>query len=351
MRDKQATEVFMKTFWTTTDLRKLFKLNNKISQQTLLNAEEKGEIPKAQRVPRGNTQVRQWSFEQLPFIGEKFGFLKKPSSQKVICVYTAKGGVLKTTLAYFLARIFAIHGLKTIIIGLDIQCSITDIALPPTEPAESLEEYGEIEQNQGLFQYMYEKKPLKNVIKKTNLPTLDIIPETPSLNILEKKMRVESRREYLFKDKLLPHLREYDVIIFDNGPSWNQLIENALTASDVIISPIGCDIGTYQALQTNLTTLFEFKEIMNLQWQNMFLVPTLLEKTKLSQQIYGSYLNQYDKLIIPRPIRRGAIGQEANLLKQSVMETDPSSPLAQDYYELISDLWERILNEENDNGS
>jgi hypothetical protein len=28
------------------------------------------------------------------------------------------------------------------------------------------------------------------------------------------------------------------------------------------------------------------------------------------------------------------------------METDPSSPLAQDYYELVTDLWDRILNEE-----
>lgn len=336
----------MKTFWTTTDLRKLYRLDNKISQQTLLNAEERGEIPTAHRVPRGNTQVRQWNLEQLPYIGEKFGFLKKPSSQKIICVYTAKGGVLKTTLSYFLARIFAIHGFKTLIIGLDIQCSITDIALP-VETAESLEDYGEIEQNQGLFQYLYENKGLTHVIKKTNLPTLDIIPETPSLNVLEKKMRVEPRREYIFKDKLIPHLSEYDIIIFDNGPSWNQLIENALTTSHIIVSPIGCDIGTYQALQTNLATLLEFKDIMKLQWQNTFLIPTLLEKTKLSQQIYGSYLNQYDKLIIPRPIRRGVIGQEANLLKQSVIETDPSSLLAQDYYELISDLWDRILNENN----
>jgi chromosome partitioning protein len=336
----------MKTFWTTTDLRKLYRLNNKISIQTLLNAEEKKEIPEAQRVSRGTTSVRQWSLEQLPQIGEKFGFIKKPPSQKVICIYTAKGGVLKTTLSYFLARIFALHGLKTLIIGLDIQCSITDIALPNDDPAESLEEYNQTEPNQGLFQYMYENKSLKDIIKRTNLPTLDIIPETPSLNVLEKKMRVESRREYLFKDKLLPHLKEYDIIIFDNGPSWNQLIENALTASDVVISPIGCDIGTYQALQTNLATLTEFKDIMGLKWENTYLVPTLLEKTKLSQQIYGSYLNQYDKSIIPRPIRRGVIGQEANLLKLSVMETDPSSPLAQDYYELVTDLWDRILNEE-----
>ena len=105
-----------KLYWSSTDLHKLFKLDEKIkSRQTLLNAEERGEIPKAERIPRGTTQTRQWRLEQLPQIGAKYGFLKKPQQQKVICVYTAKGGALKTTLAYTLARILALNGLKTLI--------------------------------------------------------------------------------------------------------------------------------------------------------------------------------------------------------------------------------------------
>lgn len=339
-----------KLYWSSTDLHKLFKLDEKIkSRQTLLNAEERGEIPKAERIPRGTTQTRQWRLEQLPQIGAKYGFLKKPQQQKVICVYTAKGGVLKTTLAYTLARILALNGLKTLIIGLDIQCSITDITLPPRE-IDSLEE-SKYQPHLGLYHHLFEKIPLSEIITTTTLPTLDIIPESPDLNILEKKLRLEPRREYLFKDKLTPKLSEYDVVIFDNGPSWNQLIENALTTSKFVMSPIGCDIGTYQALQTNLTTIFDFKEIMRLEWEKFFLIPTLLEKTKLSQQIYGAYLNQYPEQVIPIPIRRGVKGQEAILLKQSAIEHDPTTPLAQDYFELIRDLWNRMLDQEKINGS
>jgi chromosome partitioning protein len=328
-----------KQFWSNSDIHRLFKLKVK-SRQTLLNAEERGEIPKAKRVPRGNTLVRQWTLEQLPQIGERFGFLKKPEGQQVLCFYTAKGGVLKTTLAYSLARILALNNIKTLLIGLDIQCSITDIALPPIE-VESLDDIAN--QNFGLYHHLYEKTPLKKIIKSTSLPTLSIIPETTDLNVLEKKLRVEPRREYLFKDKLIPQLQEYDVIIFDNGPSWNQLIENALTTSNTIISPIGCDIGTYQALQTNLNTLFEFQKAMKIEWDNFFLAPTLLEKTKLSQQIYGAYLNQYADKIVSTPIRRGVKGQEAILLRQSAIEHDPTSSLAQDYFELTQELWGRIL--------
>ena len=73
----------------------------------------------------------------------------------------------------------------------------------------------------------------EKVVQKTAVPTLDIIPETPDLNVHEKKIRLEPRREYILRDRLLPRLSSYEVIIFDNGSSWNQLIENALTASNI----------------------------------------------------------------------------------------------------------------------
>lgn len=338
-----------KTHWTSSDIQKLFRLDERIkSRQTLFNAEERGEIPRAARIARGKQQIRQWSLDQLPEIGMRFGFLQKPKEPQVICVYTAKGGVLKTTLAYSLARILSINGIRTLVVGLDIQCSITDIALPPKE-VQSLEESEK--RSLGLYHHLFEKAPLADVIQPTTLPTLDIIPETPDLNVLEKKLRLEPRREYAIRDRLLPHLSEYEVIIFDNGPSWNQLIENALTASNNIISPIGCDLGTYQALQTNLATLTEFQNAMKLEWDNFILIPTLLEKTKLSQQIYGAYLNQYGDRIIPNPVRRGVKGQEALVLRQSALEYDPSSPLAQDYFELAQEVWKRIIASEAIHGA
>jgi chromosome partitioning protein len=326
--------------WTSTKIQKLFRTKLK-SKQTLFNAENRNEIPKSKRLERGNTKVRIWSSDQIPAIGKKFGFLSPPKQQKIICFYTAKGGVLKTTLAYNFARILALNGIKTLIIGLDIQCSITDICIPPFE-AENLEESGE--QAIGLYHLLYEDAHLNEVILKTDLPTLDIIPETTDLNLLEKKIRDEKRREYVLKDRVIKKLTKYEIIIFDNSPSWNMLIENALTATNVLISPVGCEIGTYHSLKTNLSTLEEFKNIMSITWDKFFLLPTLLEKTKLSQQIYGAYLNEYAEMILPNPIRRAIKGQEATLLRNSILEYDLTSPLAQDYYEAISSVWNNINN-------
>lgn len=71
--------------WTNSDIRKLFKMDNRFkSIQTLYNAEDRGEIPVAGREPRGKVSTRIWKLEQLPEIGRRFGFLKPPTQQKVL---------------------------------------------------------------------------------------------------------------------------------------------------------------------------------------------------------------------------------------------------------------------------
>ncbi len=330
--------------WTSTGISKLFHLNEKVkSRQTLFNAEEKGEIPKAQRVNRGSTKVRMWKTQQLPEIGKRYGFLKRPAQQQVISVYTSKGGVLKSTLAHNVGRCLALNGIKVLIVGLDIQLSITETITPAIE-LDSLEDYND--EVFGLYHFLYHDKPLIDVISKTDLPTLDYIPETPELNAVEKQLRHESRREYVIKDKLMPYLSAYDVVIFDNSPSWSCLIENSLTVSQHVISPIGCEINSYRALKQHFEFVTSFKKTMRLNWESFTLVPTLLEKTKLSQQIYGAYLTEYPKDIIAIPIRRSVKGHEAGLLGISVMEHDIQSSLAQDYYELLLELWARVNNTE-----
>ncbi|MGB4191437.1 MAG: AAA family ATPase, partial [Rickettsiales bacterium] len=93
---------------------------------TIYREEKKGLIPNAHKVPRGNSFARVWYEKDLPEIGKKFGFLAKPKNTKIISVFTPKGGVLKSTLAFNLARILALNGVNVLVIGLDVQGTITN---------------------------------------------------------------------------------------------------------------------------------------------------------------------------------------------------------------------------------
>ena len=132
--------------------------------------------------------------------------MRKPGEQLIISVYTPKGGVSKTTLTANLGRTLAFNGIKTLVIGLDFQRSLTRYILPP-EPVENFDDIGK-SSHLGLHHFLFEMAPIDKIILNTDLPTLDIIPETPDLNFMAKKMRVENRREYIFKEKLIKKIKQ-----------------------------------------------------------------------------------------------------------------------------------------------
>lgn len=331
--------------WTNSDIRKLFKMDNRFkSVQTLYNAEERGDIPLAEREARGKVSIRKWNLEQLPYIGKRFGFLKSPIQQKILCTYMQKGGVYKTTTSYNRARTLALNGIKVLLIGLDPECSITDIIIPQQE----LNRLDDFEQGKGLFHYFVEDIPLDEIIRSTSLPTLDFIPETHDLVKLNKWMAYEKRREYIFLDKLMPYLSKYEVIIFDNSPTWNHLVENSILVSSAIIMPLGCSLLAYNASATNMQNIWDFQEVMKLTNQELIMFSTALERSSLSQQINATYLKRYIDYMIATPIRKSVKWEEALMAKQTILEYALGSSQAEEYYHLLSEEWARINGNRHD---
>lgn len=322
-------------FYSKGEIKNLLRLN--IGREAILRAEKEGRIPSAKRVKKGNINVRKWAISDIPEIGKKYGRFNKPTIQRIISFYTGKGGVLKSTLAFNFGRTLALNGIKTLLIGLDIQESITTLCLNSPK----YENIEDIKPIFGLYD-LFKNTSLNKIIRPTDIPTLDILPENFELNILEKELRNKIQREKIFKRKLVPLLSNYDIIIFDNSPNWNLLIENSLVASNIVITPISCEIGTYQALEKNLKTLIEFKNEMEITWDDYIMIPTLLENNKISKQILGAFLAEYGEQITNGTIRRTVKGQESMALNQSIFEYSPNSELANDYDSLFLEIWSRI---------
>ena len=139
-----------------------------------------------------------WTQDQLPLIGEQFGFMKKPSEPRVITSFVTKGGVLKSTLVLNLARMAALHNIKTCVVGLDMQGDITSAlgCSPELENSDTLEEaLQKISQIKGLPDVLFQKANPLDLLQDTDIENLKIIPETPQLVALEQNLTHRHQRE------------------------------------------------------------------------------------------------------------------------------------------------------------
>lgn len=327
--------------WTPNEVIKLYRIEK--AKTSLYRDEASGLIPQAKRIKRGKSEVRIWGHRDLPEIGKHHGFLSQPTDNKIISVYTPKGGVLKSTISLNLARMLALNGIKTLVVGLDVQCTVSHNL---TRDAEKIDSLDDIQDLHGLYEASKPKEEggctIEDTIYETDLPTLFYIPESSNLNLLEQRIRDENRREHFIERLIKPLKKEFKVIIFDNSPNWNFLIQNSLAAATDVICPIACDIETFRSLTQNIQMINDFKTTMELEWLNFILIPTKVERTKLSTQIEAQYRTLFPELITAGSIRVAAKGQESSLEKLSVIEYDASSQLAEDYYEISKDIWNRI---------
>lgn len=332
-------------------VKNLFNLQ--LTKSAILKAESEGIIPEAKRFPIGksNRDQRIWNYDQVSLIGEKYGFLKKPKKPVTLTVFSTKGGILKSTLVLNIARSYALHNFKTIIIDLDPQADSTrNLGLDISEEnVDTLEQADEmLSQVKGLYDYFQNKASLQEIILKTDLSKLDFIPSSSAIIPLMEIMNAEIRREYQFKEKIVEPLKNlgYDLIIFDNAPSWSIFATNSITASDILVSPLECKIAHYRNTPEFITYLNRFLEKMQLQTTvtKMFVPVKTSGTRKLSTQIKQHY-HQNISNCSHSSIRESIIGEESVAMRKSVLEYDNKSTLTEDIREFLIEL-DSIVNKD-----
>lgn len=335
----------MEKIYKPKDILDLFEVKN-ISKQSLLNYENNNELPKAHRL-NSKIPTRYWETSQLPEIGEKLGYLKKPTTPKIFTTYSQKGSGLKTTLTFEFARLLALHNIKTICVGLDSQMSLSRLLKKEDE----ITEISQLKNTskKGLYHFLYENADIDEVIQKTDLPSLYYINETPELTLLQRKLQVEAtRKEYVFDDKLIPKIlkKGFQVIIYDASPTWGNLVEAAITSSQFVLNPLETLTGGYYVLDYNIKNVFEYSEAIKQKLLGYFLIPTLEDGSKLSKQIMSHYMTEYEEYCVPYSVRRSIVGAEAGFLNKSCNEYKPTHPLSEDYRKVVQYVWSKALETE-----
>lgn len=330
-------------FYTFAKIIELFSTANppRLSVSEIESLILSGRLPKPHK-GRGGFGFKS---QDIRKVGEELSRLPRPSQPVVASLFVTKGGVLKTTLTLNFARLLALHGVQTLVIGLDLQGDITTaLGHQYISNSETLEAALEdIDKTNGLYDYFSGQIGLNDVILKTDLETLDYIPETPELMALEQQLNLKSRREYWLSDKVIePLKRKYQVILLDCSPNWSQLITNALTASSVVISPIECRINNYRNLRMFRSLVSQFQKDLHLNFQHIFIPTRLQQNRKLSREI-GQWYKENVPGCVVEAVRESIQGEEATALHLSLLEHQPHSDAGQEFQKLFLEVWNLIL--------
>ncbi len=250
---------------------------------------------------------------------------------KIIGIANQKGGVGKTTTAINLAASLGVLEFKTLLVDADPQANTT------TGMGFDLHTI-----NQGLYDCMVNNTPAKDVILKSEIPFLDIIPSHIDLVGAEIEMINYPNRESVLKNVLDTLREQYDFIIVDCSPSLGLITVNALTAADSVIVPVQAEFFALEGLGKLLNTIKIVQNRLNPDLQIEGLLMTMYDgRLRLCNQVVNEVRKHFEDLVFSSIIHRNTKLSEAPSFGKPAILYDAESKGAINYLNLAKEVLQK----------
>ena len=247
---------------------------------------------------------------------------------KVTAVANQKGGVGKTTTAINIAASLAAAGKNVLLIDTDPQGNSTSGLGIDKDNL-----------NGSLYDMYTEAKPIEELIKKTSLDHLNIIPSNIDLIGADIELTVKENRETILRDAVGPLKDRYDYIFIDCPPSLSLLTLNAMVAADCLLVPMQCEYYALEGISMLLRTFELIRNSFNPSLEIEGILLTMYDgRTSLANQVTDELRRHFGDKVYKTIIPRNITLAEAPSHGKPVMLYDIRSKGAQSYLELAKEI-------------
>jgi chromosome partitioning protein len=182
----------------------------------------------------------------------------------------------------------------------------------------------------------------KDVILKTSIPHLDLIPSHIDLVGAEIEMINYPNRELVLKKILETITDEYQFIIIDCSPSLGLITVNALTAADSVVIPVQTEFFALEGLGKLLNTVKIVQNRLNTELKIEGILMTMYDgRLRLSNQVVSEVRRHFEDMVFSSIIHRNTKLSEAPSVGKPVILYDSDSKGAVNYLNLAKEILQK----------
>ena len=289
------------------------------------SARDDGEEPRAARAPDPATQRRTRPIpEPEP--------LKSHGPARVVALCNQKGGVGKTTSTINLGAALTEYGRRVLLVDFDPPGALSvGLGVQPHQL------------DRTVYDVLMESSVgLDDVLLKTNVPGMDLVPSNIDLSAAEVQLVNEVAREQTLARALAPALPDYDLVLIDCQPSLGLLTVNALTAADEVVIPLECEFFSLRGVALLIDTIEKVRERLNPRLHIAGILATMYDsRTVHGREVFARVVEAFGDTVFDTVITRTVRFPETTVAGEPITTWAPSSSGAQQYRALAKEVLAR----------
>lgn len=299
------------------------------------------EVP-AEEVPVAEVPAEEVPVVEVPVAAAELGPTGRPvpsfpvpaplaqhGPARVISMCNQKGGVGKTTTTINLGAALAEYGRRVLLVDFDPQGALSaGLGINSHEL------------DQTVYQLLMERgTDVREVIRDTAVPNLDLLPANIDLSAAEVQLVGEVARESVLSRALRPALEDYDVVLIDCQPSLGLLTVNALTASHGVLIPLECEFFALRGVALLVETIEKVQERLNPGLEVDGILATMYDgRTLHSREVVNRVVEAFGDDVFHTVIGRTVKFPDATVAAEPITSYASNHPGAEAYRQLAREL-------------